>query len=49
MFSLNADGELAFRSTGQDAYISQELDDETAEEVEAAADVCPMQAIRLEP
>lgn len=48
VFALDADGELAFRkqATGS-VYVSDEVDPSVAEDVEEAADMCPVQAISL--
>ncbi len=49
VFSLDADGKLAFRAqTDGDTYISGELDEAWRDDVEEAADVCPLQAIEIE-
>ncbi|MGH3492641.1 MAG: ferredoxin [Sciscionella sp.] len=46
VFSLDDDGQLAFRAEATDEYVSGELDDSVAEDVEEAIDMCPVQAIR---
>jgi ferredoxin len=47
-FALNAEGKLAFRDVADEEYISGEIDDAHIDDVETAADICPVQAIRLE-
>jgi ferredoxin len=47
VFSLDDDGKLSFRREAADTYISGNLDESLRDDVEeAAADVCPLQAIR---
>lgn len=49
VFSLDPDGRLAFRSrTTEDAYVCGDLDESLRDDVEEAADVCPMMAIEVE-
>lgn len=49
LFSLDDDGKLAFRArTDEDTYISGDLDESMRDDVEEAADVCPLQAIEIE-
>ncbi len=49
VFSLDDDGKLAFRAlTDGDTYISGDLDESMRDDVEEAADVCPLQAIEIE-
>ncbi|WP_067674450.1 ferredoxin [Nocardia miyunensis] len=46
VFALDDKGQLSFRAAAQDEYLSGELDDAVAEDVEEAIDMCPVQAIR---
>ncbi|GAA1947977.1 ferredoxin [Nocardioides panacihumi] len=46
-FSLDGDGLLSFRAHADDEYVSPELDASDAGQAAEAADMCPMQAIRL--
>jgi ferredoxin len=46
MFSLDENGELAFRAGATGEYRSGELDETWRESVEEAAEMCPVQAIR---
>ena len=48
VFSLDADGKLSFRGEATGTYVSGELDDALRDDVEEAADVCPLQAITIE-
>lgn len=49
VFSLDDEGKLALRrETTGDTYISEDLDESLRDDVEEAADVCPMQAIEVE-
>jgi ferredoxin len=48
VFSLDEDGKLAFRREATDRYGSGELDESLRDDLEEAADVCPMQAILIE-
>ncbi len=48
VFSLDSDGKLSFRSEATDTYISGDLDESLRDDVEEAADVCPLQAITIE-
>jgi ferredoxin len=48
VFSLDDEGELAFRHEATDTYVSGEIDSAVEEDVEEAADMCPVQAISLE-
>ena len=48
VFSLDDDGKLSFRRQATDRYASGELDDSLRDDVEEAADVCPLQAITVE-
>jgi ferredoxin len=47
VFSLDENGKLSFRHVATDEYISADLDDSLLDDVEEAADVCPLQAIDL--
>ncbi len=46
VFSLDDEGELAFRAEAKDEYVSGELNEEWREDIEEAIDMCPVQAIR---
>jgi ferredoxin len=48
VFALDETGKLAFRQEATDSYISAELDEALRDDVEEAADVCPLQAITVE-
>ena len=48
VFSLDDQGRLSFRQHATGMYISGELDDSLLDDVEEAADVCPLQAIDIE-
>lgn len=48
VFSLDDDGKLSFRGEAADTYISGELDESLRDDVEEAADVCPLQAITVD-
>lgn len=48
VFSLDDDGKLSFRREAAGTYISGELDELLRDDVEEAADVCPLQAILVE-
>lgn len=48
VFSLDEEGQLSFRNVATDTYTSGELDASVAEDVEEAADMCPVQAISIE-
>lgn len=49
VFALDDAGLLTFRhETDGDTYVSEELDESLRDDVEEAADVCPMQAITVE-
>lgn len=48
VFSLDDDGKLSFRHEANGTYISGELDESLRDDVEEAADVCPLQAIVVE-
>jgi ferredoxin len=47
VFSLDDNGKLAFRGETSGTYISGELDESLRDDVEEAADVCPLQAITV--
>jgi ferredoxin len=46
VFSLDDQGELAFRASATDQYVSGELVEDWREDIEEAIDMCPVQAIR---
>ncbi|MBR7838707.1 ferredoxin [Actinospica durhamensis] len=49
VFALDAEGKLAFRTaTDGDRYRSEDLDESLRDDVEEAADACPLQAIMVE-
>ncbi len=48
VFSLDENGSLAFRHEATDLYESGDLDESLRDDVEEAADVCPLQAITEE-
>ena len=48
VFSLDDNGKLAFRQEATDVYTSEDLDESLRDDLEEAADVCPLQAITLE-
>jgi ferredoxin len=48
VFSLDDEGLLAFRQEASETYVSPEIDPAHDEDVEEAADMCPVQAIKLE-
>ena len=49
VFALDDEGRLAFRAeTDGDRYRSEDLDDSLRDDVEEAADACPLQAITVE-
>ncbi len=48
IFSLDENGQLAFRHQATDTYISGELDEVLRDDAEEAADVCPLQAIDIQ-
>ena len=48
IFPLDDGGRLAFRAEATDKYVSATLDESLREDVEEAADVCPLQAITVE-
>lgn len=46
VFSLDEDGRLSFRAEADEEYVSGDLDQGLAEDIEEAIDMCPVQAIR---
>lgn len=46
-FRLAEDGSLAFRQYVSGLYLSDDMDDAMRDELEEAADACPVQAIRI--
>ncbi len=49
VFALDANGDLNLRAlTTSDEYVSEELAADVIEDIQEAADMCPVQAIRLE-
>jgi ferredoxin len=48
VFALDETGKLSFRHEATDRYVSGDLDETLRDDVEEAADVCPMQAILIE-
>jgi ferredoxin len=48
VFSLTENGKLSFRQEATETYISGELAQSLRDDVEEAADVCPLQAIEIE-
>ena len=48
VFSLDGNGKLSFRSAATDTYLSADLDESLRDDVEEAADVCPLQAIEVQ-
>lgn len=50
VFALDDQGKLAFRvgAAGAGSYTSEDLDDSLRDDVEEAADACPLQAILVE-
>ena len=50
VFALDDQGKLSFRAdaAGADSYTVQELDESLRDDVEEAADACPLQAILVE-
>jgi ferredoxin len=47
VFSLNDDGELAFRDVASDSYVSDDIDEALWPSVEEAIDMCPARALRV--
>ena len=48
VFALDEQGKLSFRAVAADTYTSAELDEAARDDVEEAADACPLQAILVE-
>jgi ferredoxin len=48
VFALDETGKLSFRQETSESYVSGELDESLRDDLEEAADVCPMQAISIE-
>jgi ferredoxin len=48
VFSLDGQGKLSFRAHADGTYVSPALDEALRDDVEEAADVCPLQAIAVE-
>lgn len=48
VFALDEQGKLTFRQEATDVYRSGEIDESLRDDVEEAADVCPLQAIVIE-
>jgi ferredoxin len=48
VFSLDNEGQLSFRREASETYVSPEIDAAHEEDVEEAADMCPVLAISLE-
>jgi ferredoxin len=48
VFSLDSNGKLSFRGAATDLYTSAELDESLRDDIEEAADVCPLQAIAFD-
>ena len=48
VFSLDEDGKLSFRREATSTYVSGELNELLRDDVEEAADVCPLQAITMQ-
>ncbi len=48
VFALDEGGKLAFRREATGSYVSGDLDEALRDDVEEAADVCPLQAISVE-
>jgi ferredoxin len=48
VFSLDDDGKLSFRREAAGTYVSGELEESLRDDVEEAADACPLQAIGIE-
>lgn len=46
-FALDDEGKLAFRRRGDDVYRSDDMDAAVWDEIEEAADACPVQAIEI--
>ena len=48
VFALDGNGKLSFRAETSDTYTSAQLDEALRDDVEEAADACPLQAILIE-
>ena len=48
VFSLDGQGKLSFRAGASGTYVSPPLSEDHLDDVEEAADVCPLQAITVE-
>ena len=48
VFTIDDNGKLAFRTEATDVYTSPDLDESLRDDVEEAADVCPLQAITIQ-
>ncbi len=48
VFSLDENGRLSFRAETSGTYVSADLDESLLDDVEEAADACPLQAIEVE-
>lgn len=48
VFALDENGQLSFRHLATHTYVSGDLDESLRDDVEDAADVCPLQAIDIE-
>ena len=46
LFALDDDGRLSLRSRATDVYVA-DVDEDSAEELHEAAEVCPLQAITV--
>ena len=47
LFALDDDGRLSLRSRATDVYVA-DVDEDSAEELHEAAEVCPLQAITVQ-
>jgi ferredoxin len=47
VFALDDNGRLAFRAMNADTYTSPDIDESLRDDVEEAADACPLQAITV--
>ncbi|RFS84449.1 ferredoxin [Actinomadura spongiicola] len=48
VFALDENGRLSFRSAATDTFVSADLDESLRDDVEEAAEACPLQAIEVE-
>ncbi len=48
LFVLDDAGKLTYRAEADGEYVSPALDDDAIEDVQEAADMCPVQAIRVQ-